>query len=69
MLGMFLEVGVIHYDVIQVYKDEAVEKLVENLIHKCAECGWCIGKAKWRNLRTRRIYILSCMPFLVHFSW
>lgn len=49
---MFFEVGVIHYDVIQVYEDEAVEKLVENFIYKCVECGRCIGKAKWRNLRT-----------------
>ena len=46
MLGMFLERGAIHHDVVQVHDHKAVKEWLEYLVHECAKCGGCISEAK-----------------------
>lgn len=52
---MFLKCSVIHYDVVQVYDDEAVEGRLMNLIHKSTKHGWCIGDAKQHYKEFERV--------------
>lgn len=61
---MFLKYGVIHYDVVQVYDDEAVEGRLKNLIHKSAKCGWYIGEAKQHYKEFERV-----VPSYACFLW
>ena len=46
MLGMILERGAIHHDIVQVYDHKSVEEWLEHLVHERAKCGGCINKAK-----------------------
>ena len=51
---MFLERGVIHHDIIQVYNDEVVDEWLEELIYKSAKGSRCIGEMKRHNKEFER---------------
>ncbi|KAK9226194.1 hypothetical protein WN943_011241 [Citrus x changshan-huyou] len=54
VLGVLLECGAIHHYFIQVHDDEAVEERLENLVHKGAKRGRCIGEAKRHDKELER---------------
>ena len=49
MLGMLLERGALHHDVVQVHDHKTVEEWLKPFVHKYAESGGCIGEPKWPN--------------------
>ena len=50
VLVVFVLIAGIYENVVEIYYNAFVEKIIEKGVHGGLECGWCVCKAEWHDI-------------------